>query len=192
MTMETIWPCNSKHHGILHRKYVLRCCDKCPSIVLPIQEANKDTTNMCPIIRFHVYRNVSRCTVHGRSPYQKWTTYSLCYTVMISDRTAKVYTQKELVLTGSRPRRHHFYTHSNLSKLKSCKSIISTYFSLIFIFKWCMEQFSLWIVSWAKCFIFISWLYSKLTYSFVAIIFSAFSNNADFHFYFFRDLTILG
>ena len=38
MAMEKMCPCTYEHHGITHWKYVLRCCDKYPSIVLPSQE----------------------------------------------------------------------------------------------------------------------------------------------------------
>ena len=58
MSMETIFSCNSEHYGIPHWKCVLRCFDKRPSIVLPSQESNKDTTITCPTILFHVYHNV--------------------------------------------------------------------------------------------------------------------------------------
>ena len=68
MAMSTKLNCTYKHHGIPHCKYVLHCCDKCPSIFLPSQEANKDTTNTCPTITFHVYLNISRCTLNGRRP----------------------------------------------------------------------------------------------------------------------------
>ena len=70
MSIETMCYCTSKHHGLLHWKFLLYCCDKCPSIVLPGQEENKDTTETCPTIRFHVYPNVSNCNIHGRRPYQ--------------------------------------------------------------------------------------------------------------------------
>ena len=53
MAMETMFPCTSKHHGLSYCKCVLCCCDKYQIIVLTIQEANKDTTNTCPTIRFH-------------------------------------------------------------------------------------------------------------------------------------------
>ena len=59
------------YHEIMHWKFLFRCCEKFPSIVIPSQEANKDTTNTCPIIRFHVYRNVSHCTFYVRFPYQE-------------------------------------------------------------------------------------------------------------------------
>ena len=45
-SMAIMYPCNSKYHGITHWKFVLRCCDKCPIIVLPSQEENKDTTKL--------------------------------------------------------------------------------------------------------------------------------------------------
>ena len=57
MTTSTVFPCNSKYHGITYWKCVLRYCDKCPSIVLPSQKEIKDTTNTCPTIIFHIYRN---------------------------------------------------------------------------------------------------------------------------------------
>ena len=58
MDREEMCPCNSKHRGMLQETFVLRCCDKCSSIVLPSQEANKYTTNTCLKIRFHVYCNI--------------------------------------------------------------------------------------------------------------------------------------
>ena len=69
--MVTICHCTSKHHRLPYFKCVLRCCDKFPSNVLPSQEENKYTTKMCPKIQFHVYRNVSCCTMHARHPYHK-------------------------------------------------------------------------------------------------------------------------
>ena len=98
MAMSTMCPCTSKHHRLPHFKCVLGCCGACPIIVLPSHEANKDTTSTCPTIIFHVYRNATCCTVHGRRPYHEQKTYSFCSTVSISDRTAKAYTVKELVL----------------------------------------------------------------------------------------------
>ena len=94
MAMATMWTYTSKHHGLPHCKCVLRCCDKCPIIALPSQGANKYTTNSCPTIIFHVYRNFSRCTIRERRSYNKLTTCLKCSTVPISDRTNNVYTQK--------------------------------------------------------------------------------------------------
>ena len=69
MAMETIFPWTSKQHGLTHWKCLLCCCDKCPSIFLPSQWANKDTTNTCPAMQLHFYRNFSRCTVHVQRTY---------------------------------------------------------------------------------------------------------------------------
>ena len=79
--METICLFTSTYHGLLHRKCVLRCCDNCPNIVIPSQEANKDTTNTYPTICFHVYRNASCFTLHGKRPYEELTECSMCSTV---------------------------------------------------------------------------------------------------------------
>ena len=70
--------CTSEHHDLPYWKYVLLCCDKGPIIFQPSQEANKDTTNTCPIIRFNVYHNISRRTVHRLRPYHERTKRSLC------------------------------------------------------------------------------------------------------------------
>ena len=70
MEMSTMCPCNAKHHGTPHWKYVLHCCDKCPNIVLPIQETKEDTTKTCLTIIFHVYCNISRCTVNVQHPHR--------------------------------------------------------------------------------------------------------------------------
>ena len=69
MTMAKMCPCTCKHHNIPQWKCVLRCCYKCPIIVPSSHEENKDTTNTCPTIIFHVCHNVSRFTVHGRRSY---------------------------------------------------------------------------------------------------------------------------
>ena len=70
MAMSTLCSCYSTHHVPPNWKCVLHCCNKSPIIVIPSQEKNKDTTNMFPTIRFHVYRNVSSCTVYDRYPYK--------------------------------------------------------------------------------------------------------------------------
>ena len=53
---------------------------------------------MCSKIRFHVYRNVSRCTVHGICPYKERKICSMCSTDISYATPGKVYTQEELVL----------------------------------------------------------------------------------------------
>ena len=68
--MATMCPCSSKHHGLPQWKCVFLYCEKFPGISIPHQETNTDATNMCLTIRFHVYPNVSCCTVHGIHPYE--------------------------------------------------------------------------------------------------------------------------
>ena len=94
MSVEKNFPFTNKHNGIPHWKCVLHCCDKCPSIFQPSQEANKNTTQAYSTIHFNVYRNVAHLIVHGIFPYNKRTTFLLCFTVRISDMTTKLYTQK--------------------------------------------------------------------------------------------------
>ena len=64
IAMEIMCTCPSQHHGLPHCKCVLHCCKKFPSLSIPHMDKNKDATNMCSTINFHVYRNVSRCYIH--------------------------------------------------------------------------------------------------------------------------------
>ena len=66
--MEEMCPCPYKHQVILHCKCVLRCFYKYLSIVIPILEANIDTKNTFPRIRFHVYQNVSLFYIACQTP----------------------------------------------------------------------------------------------------------------------------
>ena len=61
--------CPAKHHGILHRKYILRCCDKCLGISMPCQEKNTDAkkrvqqyifmfTEMYNVVMFMAYAHM--------------------------------------------------------------------------------------------------------------------------------------
>ena len=61
-----------------------------------------------------------------------------------------------------------FYTRYHLSEIPRWKSIISTYFLFVFIFKWCTTHFSRWIVPWAN----LLWI---LFYGFIENWFAIFS-----------------
>ena len=70
MAIDNICPCPSVKHDLIHWKCIVQCWSNCPSLVIPGQLMNREETNMCPKIRFHVYILVSWCTVHGRWPYE--------------------------------------------------------------------------------------------------------------------------
>ena len=69
MDTETMIPCPSQHYGLPHCKCLLRCFGKCPVVSMPHQETHKYATKTCSKIFSHVYRNISRCTLHEISPY---------------------------------------------------------------------------------------------------------------------------
>ena len=87
-------PFNSQHHGLSHWKCELTCCKKCPILIIPSLETNKYATNMCSTIRFHVYRNISRCNMHGQRYQEGRTIFSLCSDDSSSVNCGKVYTRK--------------------------------------------------------------------------------------------------
>ena len=91
-------PFHSQHHGIPHWKFLLRCYDKCPGISITHHDTNKYATNTCSIIRFCVYRDVSRCTLCGIRPYKEQKICSICSTDLSYVTPGKVYTQKDILL----------------------------------------------------------------------------------------------
>ena len=98
MAMVTKCTCNYLNNYLKHQKYVLCCCDKCPSIIIPSQEANMDTPKKCTTINFNVNINVLRCTLHLRRPYKEKTTFSMYLNANRKNPLEKLYTQRELVL----------------------------------------------------------------------------------------------
>ena len=90
--MAKMCPCPSRHHSIPHWKFLLRCYDKFPYIIIYHQETNKDSTNTCSTIYFRVYRNVLCCNVHGIPPYEEQTICYKCSTDISSMTPVKVYT----------------------------------------------------------------------------------------------------
>ena len=67
-------------------------------MVIPSQKTNRDTTNMCPTINFHIYRNLSHFKIRDRCTYEEHTTCSMCSTIPYIDKISKVYIWQELVL----------------------------------------------------------------------------------------------
>ena len=68
MNMAKMCPYPSQHHGLPHWKCVLLCCNKCPSLIIHLLDTNKDATNKRLTIHFHLYINVSHCTMNGQHP----------------------------------------------------------------------------------------------------------------------------
>ena len=89
MATSTMCPFPYKNNGQPHCNVVLRCCDKFPNICIPSQVAKKDRTKKLSTIRFHVFRKISRCTLHVRRLYKERTESSMCSTVPITAITAK-------------------------------------------------------------------------------------------------------
>ena len=87
------------YHALLHWKCVLQCCAECPCINIPYQETNKKHEETTPSIRFHIYHIIRRCTAHGRIPLKGKKTCYMCKQESSSDKSTKIYTRKELVMT---------------------------------------------------------------------------------------------
>ena len=68
MAQDTMCTYPQSDHAFLQCKFVLRCCDDCPCINIPDQDTNKKHEETTPLIRFHIYHVIARCTAHGRIP----------------------------------------------------------------------------------------------------------------------------
>lgn len=74
----------------------LQCCNQCPTIIFPFQEKLSDSA--VPCIKFHTYKNVSRCNMHGDIPFIDRETCKSCKLLSNELQKWKVYIKKELVL----------------------------------------------------------------------------------------------
>ena len=52
-------------------KFMLHFCAQCTHIDIPIPEPYQNNSNVIPTISFNVYQQIPRCTVNGRSPFDK-------------------------------------------------------------------------------------------------------------------------
>ena len=66
MEKATICAYKQSYHALPHRKCVMQCCAKFPSINLPDQETDDQYSNTSTSISFHIYHLIARCTTHGR------------------------------------------------------------------------------------------------------------------------------
>ena len=55
---------------------ILQCRNQCPTLTFPNKEKWPDST--IPCIKFHIYKNVSRCNIHGDIPFIDRETCKSC------------------------------------------------------------------------------------------------------------------
>ena len=66
MEKETICEYPQLYHELPHRKCVLLCCSKCPSVYFPDQETDDQYSETRPSIKFYIYHIIAHCTTHVR------------------------------------------------------------------------------------------------------------------------------
>ena len=79
-----------------HWKCVLRCCANCPTLVIPDEESNPhyETSR----IKFHVYQDMTKCSLHGSRPLTEVKKCSLCDALPEDALKGSLSTRKNLVL----------------------------------------------------------------------------------------------
>ena len=63
---------------------------------------NKKNEETTPSIRFHIYHIIGRCAIHGRLSLKDKNSCSMCKQESSSDKSTKIYTRKELVITETK------------------------------------------------------------------------------------------
>ena len=66
MAKATMFAYPQSDHALAHWKYIIRCCEKCPSVNLPYQEIDDKYTNTSTSTSFYIYHLIERCLTHGR------------------------------------------------------------------------------------------------------------------------------
>ena len=85
-------------HALPHCKCIFWCCANFPCINLHDQEINKKHEETTPLIRFHIYHTIGRCTTHGRIPLKDKKICYMCKQESSPHKYTKIYTRKELVM----------------------------------------------------------------------------------------------
>ena len=75
---------------------VLQCCNQCPPLVYPSEEKKSDPN--VPKIKFHIYKNISKCNIHGDIPILNDESCKQCELFSSESPKGKIYSKKELVL----------------------------------------------------------------------------------------------
>ena len=86
-------------HSLPHWKCVLWCYSDCPCINIHYQETTKKHEETTPSIRFHIYHIIGRCATHGRISLKDKNICYICKQESLPDKSTKIYTRKELVMT---------------------------------------------------------------------------------------------
>ena len=101
---------------ILHWHCVLKCCENCSMLVTPNEEVS--ISIQVPPIKFHVYKNVYRCSVCGQLPFDVGEICMTCRNKNEQSMIEHVYKRKELVLlTESVSNFHQNYCKPAIEKL---------------------------------------------------------------------------
>ena len=76
----------------------MRGCYKFPRVNLPYEETYDQYFETRPLILFHIYHLIARCTPYGRLPLNDRTICCIYKQDYASEQTIKIYTRKELLI----------------------------------------------------------------------------------------------
>ena len=112
-------------HALPHWKYVLRCCDQCPSTNIPDQETDDNHPNPSPSISFHIYHLISCSTKHGRLTLSDKKSCRECQQDTDSVKPTKIYPRKELVMMETTI--SNFHANFFIQESRSCSFTLLIY-----------------------------------------------------------------
>ena len=82
--------------NIPHFRCVLKCCNNCPALSVPDEEISME--RQLPRIKFHVYKDIYRCSLYGQLPLIDGDRCLSCVEQHDVSKRGKVHTKRELVL----------------------------------------------------------------------------------------------
>ena len=102
------------YNSLPHRKGVLKLCANYTCINLPEQEIYNQYSDTTPSIQFHIYHIIGCCTSRRRIPLKDKKICRKCKHESSTDKSTKIYTRKELVMTETTIYNFHnnFHTES--------------------------------------------------------------------------------
>ena len=69
MAKSTMCAYTKSYHALPHWKFFMQCCAKCSSVNLTDQETDDQYSETGPSISFRIYHIISRCSTHGKLPF---------------------------------------------------------------------------------------------------------------------------
>ena len=81
---------------------ILNCCSECPMMNAPFLESSQQLNNFIPEslhkIKFRIFQNISKCSIHGLIPFKHKNMCELCDIIPYKDKRGRIMAKKCFIL----------------------------------------------------------------------------------------------